>query len=479
MPRAQQGEFMADLALCYTPATELTRRIRAKEISPVEVVRNSLARIEEVNPRLNCFCFVYPEEALALARAAEAAVVAGKPLGPLHGVPIAIKDLTPTKGKRTTLGSYTHEHWVPDHDAAIVESLARAGAIMVGKTTTPEFAYSSFTESPLWGITRNPWNAERTPGGSSGGSGAAVAAGCVPLAEGTDMGGSVRIPAAWCGIVGLKPSLGRIPMDILPSVFDNISHFGPLARTIDDARLFLQAAQGPDDRDIQSNGTPLALEGPQPGSIKGLKLALNIDLGCYGVDSEVEAAVRAAAAALTEAGATVEEVELPWTRRVADGWGETWQVFMAAYFGHLLEEYRDKMDPRVVALIEAGNRMSARDYKRLEIERTEQWRSFLPIIRKYDALLCPTMSVAAPPVGRDDAMYSADRGDGLYHGLDMCGQFNNLAPCPALSVPAGFTRDKLPVGLQIVGRRWRDDTVLTIGKALEGVRPWAARRPPI
>jgi Asp-tRNA(Asn)/Glu-tRNA(Gln) amidotransferase A subunit family amidase len=470
---------MTDLELCFTPATELARRVRSKEISPVEVISNSLARIEEINPRLNCFCFVYPEEALALARAAEAAVMAGKPLGPLHGVPIAIKDLTPTKGKRTTLGSYTYEHWVPDHDAAIVESVARAGAIMVGKTTTPEFAYSSFTESPLWGITRNPWNPERTPGGSSGGSGAAVATGCVPLAEGTDMGGPARIPAAWCGIVGLKPSLGRIPMDILPSVFDNISHFGPLARTIDDARLFLQAAQGPDDRDIQSNGTPLALEGPQPGSIKGMKLALNIDLGCYGVDREVEAAVRAAAAALTEASATVEEVEIPWTRRVGDGWNETWQVFMAAHFGHLLDEYRDRMDPHVVALIEAGNRMSARDYKRLEIERTDQWRSFLPILRKYDALLCPTTSVAAPPVGRDDAIYNADRSDGLYHALDMCMQFNNLAPCPALSVPAGFTRDNLPVGLQIVGRRWRDDTVLTIGKALEGVRPWAARRPPV
>ena len=200
---------MADLELCYTPATELARRIRAKKISPVEAVKNSLARIAEINPKLNCFCFVYPEDALQKAREAEAAVTAGKPLGPLHGVPIAIKDLTPTKGKRTTLGSYTHEHWVPDYDAVIVEKLAGAGAIMLGKTTTPEFAYSSFTESPLWGITRNPWNPERTPGGSSGGSGAAVASGCVPLAEGTDMGGSVRIPAAWCGIVGLKPKIGR------------------------------------------------------------------------------------------------------------------------------------------------------------------------------------------------------------------------------------------------------------------------------
>ncbi|MGH6928505.1 MAG: amidase, partial [Dongiaceae bacterium] len=458
---------MTDLALCYAPATELARRMRAKEISPVEVVKNSLARIDEVNPKLNCFCFVYPEEALQKARAAEAAVAAGRPLGALHGVPIAIKDLTPTKGKRTTLGSYTHEHWVPDHDAAIVEKLTAAGAIMVGKTTTPEFAYSSFTESPLWGVTRNPWNSERTPGGSSGGSGAAVASGCVPLAEGTDMGGSVRIPAAWCGIVGLKPSLGRIPLDLLPSVFDNISHFGPLARTIDDARLFLAATQGPDERDIQSIGTPLALDGPQPGSVKGMRFALNIDLGCYVVDPEVEAAVREAARALADAGATVEEVAVPWTRRIADAWVEVWQVFMAAYFGHLLEQYRDKMDPHVVALIEAGNKMPAAHYKRLEIERTEQWRSFHPILQKYDAFLCPTMRVPAVRVGDRDERYYAMQEGGRYYGLDMTGQFNLLAPCPVLSVPAGWSKDGLPIGLQIVGRRWRDDTVLTIGKALE------------
>ncbi|MGH6962587.1 MAG: amidase, partial [Dongiaceae bacterium] len=319
----------------------------------------------------------------------------------------------------------------------------------------------------------------RTPGGSSGGSGAAVASGCVPLAEGTDMGGSVRIPAAWCGIVGLKPSLGRIPLDLLPSVFDNISHFGPLARTIDDARLFLSAVQGPDERDIQSIGTPLALNGPHPGSINGMRFALNIDLGCYVVDAEVEAAVREAARALTAAGATVEEVKIPWTRRIADAWVEVWQVFMAAYFGHVLEQYRDKMDPHVVALIEAGNKMPAAHYKRLEIERTEQWRSFYPILQKYDAFLCPTMRVPAPRVGERDEGYYAMREDGRYYGLDMTGQFNLLAPCPALSVPAGWSKDGRPIGLQIVGRRWRDDTVLTIGKALEAAQPWADKRPPI
>ena len=256
-----------DIDLSFTPATELARRIRSRDLSPLEVVKASLARIEEVNPRLNCFCFVYPDEAIDLARDAERALEGNGAVGPLHGVPIAIKDLTPTKGKRTTMGSYAFEHWVPDKSALLVERLQAAGAIMVGKTTTPEFAYSSFTDSPLWGVTRNPWNPERTPGGSSGGSGAAVASGCVPLAEGTDMGGSVRIPAAWCGLVGLKPSFGRIPLDFLPTQFDTIQHFGPLARTVDDARLFLSVAQGPDELDVMSLAPPIDRSGLLDSSV--------------------------------------------------------------------------------------------------------------------------------------------------------------------------------------------------------------------
>jgi Asp-tRNA(Asn)/Glu-tRNA(Gln) amidotransferase A subunit family amidase len=470
---------MADLDLCYTPATELARLIRQGELSPVRLIENSLARIAEVNPKLNCFCFTYPDEAIEKAKQAERAVKRGDKLGPLHGVPIAIKDLTPTKGKRTTLGSYCFENWVPDWNATIVDKLEAAGAIMVGKTTTPEFAYSSFTESPLWGVTRNPWNPERTPGGSSGGSGAAVASGCVPLAEGTDMGGSVRIPASWCGLVGLKPSLGRISQNLLPSLFDNISHFGPLARTIEDARLFLKVTQGPDDRDIQSIDTPIDLDSPFPKSAKGLRLALDLDMAIYAIDPEVERLVMKSVKALQDAGAIVEEVSLPWNRRVTEAWTETWQVFMAAYFGDYLEKFRDKMDRHVVALIEAGNKMSARHYKRIEIERSEQWKAFYPILQKYDAFLCPTMSRDAPPAEEDDDKYYADWGDGRYHGLDITGQFNMIAACPALSVPAGWSKDGLPVGLQIVGPRWRDDVVLRVGAALEQIQPWADRRPPL
>jgi Asp-tRNA(Asn)/Glu-tRNA(Gln) amidotransferase A subunit family amidase len=471
---------MVDLDLCYTPAAVLAERIRTKKLSPVELVKNALARIEQVNPKLNCFAFVYPEESIELAKKAEQAVMKGEKLGALHGVPLAIKDLTPTRGKRTTLGSYAFEHNVPDRDATIVTRLTQqAGGIMVGKTTTPEFAYSSYTESPLWGITRNPWNTGRTPGGSSGGSGAAVSSGCVPIAEGTDMGGSVRIPAAWCGIVGLKPSLGRIPMDILPSQFDTISHFGPLARTTDDARLFLEAAQGPDDSDILSKTDRLDLSKPLDGNIKGMKFALDMDLSCYYVHPDVEKNLLTAVEALKAAGATVEEVHLDWPRRFNDMWLELWAVFMSAYFGDTLEKYRAKMDPNVVSLIERGNAMSATHYKRLEIERTEQWNRFRPVIEKYDAFLCPTMTIPAPPVGGDDNDFYADRTDGLYHGTDMTALFNNLAPCPGLSVPTGFSSEGLPTSLQIIARRGRDDTALRIGRALEIARPWAEKRPAV
>jgi Asp-tRNA(Asn)/Glu-tRNA(Gln) amidotransferase A subunit family amidase len=383
------------------------------------------------------------------------------------------------KGKRTTMGSYAFEHFVPEESALIVERLLGAGAIMVGKTTTPEFAYSSFTESPLWGVTRNPWDTDRTPGGSSGGSGAAVASGCVSLAEGTDMGGSVRIPAAWCGVVGLKPSYGRIPLDFLPTQFDTIHHFGPLARTVEDARLFLSVAQGPDSRDIMSAVPPVDLSGSSGDSVEGLRLALDVDLGHYAIAAEVEKAVRSAAAALADAGAVVDEVDVGWRRDIADAWVDHWGVYLAAIFGEKLEEFRERMDPRVVRLMDAGFALGAVDFKRIEFVRTRAWKQLAPILERFDALLCPTMSQVARPVDEDDFVWYADRGDGLYHGLDMTCQFNFVSQCPALSVPAGWTESGLPIGLQIVAKRYRDDQALRIGAALERHRPWADRRPPI
>jgi Asp-tRNA(Asn)/Glu-tRNA(Gln) amidotransferase A subunit family amidase len=470
---------MSDIELAYMPATELARLIREKRLSPVDVVRNALERIEEVNPTLNCFCFVYPEEVLELARAAERAVMSGDDIGPLHGLPFAIKDLTPTKGKRTTLGSHVYEDWVPGQDAAIVEALSGAGGIMVGKTTTPEFAHSGFCHSPLWGVTRNPWNPERTPGGSSGGSAAAVATGCAALAEGTDMLGSVRIPAAYCGIVGLKPSLGRIPMDILPSAFDTISHFGPLTRTVDDAALMLGIVQGPDERDILSLSPSIDVPVPLSGDVRGRRMALSVDLGFFAIDEDVASNTRAAASALADAGAQVEEVELGWTRDLVDAGWDLWNVFIAAYFGQHLEEWRDRMDPQVVDQMEAGFAISAVEYKRLEYLRTRAWRDLVTLFESYDALLCPTAST--PPQGAEalDADFFEDDSDGLFHGLELTGVFNLVAPCPVLSVPSGFTRDGLPTGLQIVGPRHDDVGVLDIGAALERQRPWHDRHPTV
>lgn len=469
---------MTDLNLAYTPATTLARMILKKKISPVEVMENCLERIDEVNPKLNCFCFTYPEEAMRKARTAEQAIVAGQRTGALHGIPVAIKDLTATRGKTTTMGSHIYEHWVPDASAAIVEKLETAGAIIVGKTTTPEFAYDGFTHSSLWGQTRNPWNPACTPGGSSGGSGAAVSAGCVPLAEGSDMGGSVRIPASFCGIFGLKPSLGRIPMDILPSLYDNISHFGPLARTIDDIALFMSVAQGPDERDIQSITTPQNFHVPVPDDLSGFNLAFSMDLGHVEIDPDVQDTVRNALEMLLGAGAKITKVDLSWTPELQKVWNEYWKVFMAAYFGHHLEEWRERMDPNVVALIEGGMAISAVEYKRLEITRSIAWRKLSAILTRFDSLLCPVMTMGAPQVDATSMdFYKIE--NGRYHGMDLTAVFNLFGQCPALSIPAGFNKKKMPIGLQVVGQRFNDYSTLCIGAAIDKILGFSKHRPKI
>lgn len=477
-----------NLDLCYLPATELALRIRDGSLSPVEVIDNALERVGEINPGLNAFCFVYPEEARAIAREREAEAKQGKLRGPLHGVPIAIKDVTPTKGKRTTLGSFAYEHNVPDHDAPIVEALINAGGIVIGKTTTPEFAYGGFTESPLWGISRNPWDPERTPGGSSGGAGIAVATGCVPIAEGCDMGGSVRIPASFCGTVGYKPSFGRIPFTILPSQFDQFSHFGPLTRTIADTALFLQITQGPDERDIQSLKPALDFTEQPNLDLRGVRLALCLDFSNRFWHPEVEAAVRKSAEALREAGAEIEEVSLSerWGIELDEAWAKHWAVYLATFFHHVLPECRTKMDPRVVDYIDRGLAMSAVEFKSIEIQRTEAWKELAPILTRCDALLCPTMAQPAMRVGRADTGYGQLDAEGRYRCVDVTAVFNFVSQCPALSVPCGWaqtpvtpTGTGLPIGLQIVGRRFDDLTPLRIGAALERYQPWAQTRPPI
>ncbi len=388
--------------LTYLSALEMAALIREKSVSPVTLVENALTRIEEVNGKLNCFCFTYPDESLRKAKSAEQAIGSGRNLGPLHGVPIAIKDLTPTKGKTTTLGSLAYQHWVPDRDALVVQNLLGAGAIMVGKTTTPEFAYSSLTDSPLWGITRNPWDPTRTPGGSSGGSAAAVVSGCVALAEGSDAGGSVRIPAAHSGCVGLKPSSGRIPFEFLATQYDYMLCHGPLCRTVADAALFLKVCQGPDERDLNTLSPALAVPIPPPSDVAGMKLALSIDLGYYHVDPDVAANTRAAADALRQAGAHVEEVELGWTKSFNEAWWGYWGVFEATHFGQHLDRWRDQMHPTVVTAMEEGLGMNAVELMNTETVYTEAWEQLRPILERFDILLCPTESIPAPPVDYDE-----------------------------------------------------------------------------
>lgn len=464
--------------LCMTSATELARMVRRREVSPVELVEASLARIEAVQPVNNPFALVLADEARAAARGAEAAAMRGD-AGPLHGLPVAFKDFTPTRGHRTTRGSVAFRDWVPDFDPVIVRRFKEAGAIIVGKTTTPEFAHAGHTRSPLFGNTTNPWDPTKSAGGSSGGSGVAVTTGCLALAEGTDMGGSIRIPAALCGCVGLKPSLGRIPMDILPTVFDDMSHFGPLARTVEDAALFLRVAEGPDPADISSQRVPMPLperlDGPD-ADVRGLRIALSRDQGFMAVDAEVIANLEAVADALRDAGAVVEEVALPWAAELVDAWDAWWGVVLAAAFGDVVPEYRDRMDPDVVALIEAGQRLDAVSFARIDQLRTRQWRQLAAVFAEHDALICPTMARAAPD---KDANAGASRvdADGRLHALDMTSVLNMVAQCPALSVPSGVTAEGLPTAVQIVANRFDDGMALRIGAAIEKARPWRAWAP--
>lgn len=457
---------MADLELAYLSAGEQAQRVASGDVSPVELVGNALDRIAEINDSLNCFCFVWDDEARVAAQRAADAVVGGDDLGVLHGVPIALKDTTPTAGHTTTLGSYSHQHWVPEHDGAIASALQRAGAIVIGKTTSPEFAHSLVTESPLWGVTRNPWNTDLSTGGSSGGSGAAVASGCVALAEGSDMGGSVRIPAAWCGVVGLKPGLGRIPMDVLPALFDTISHHGPIARCVDDARLFLSATQGPEESDVLSVTTALDLTQSVVPDVRGKRIGLSIDLDDWHVAPGVAAAVQNAADALSDAGAEVVEVHPRFTGIEENEWNKLWEVFMATYYGHLVPEFGDRMDPNLLGIIERGFAMSAVEYKKVDYTRSDLWRRMRPILEANDALLCPTMATGPIPASISDwDRPSFD--DGQNYDPDMTAVWNLISPCPVLSVPCGLDENGMPVGAQLVGRRWNESGLLQIGGALE------------
>ena len=466
---------MTSSDLAFTPATELAGLIRARKLSPVELTRAVLDRIERLNPIVNAFCTVTPDVALAAAREAEQAVMKGEVRGPLHGVPFSIKDLHYTKGIRTMSGSFIFERRVPDVDPPVVRRLKQAGGVLLGKTTTPEFGWKGLGDCPVTGITRNPWNTAMTTGGSSAGAGAATAAGLGPIHQGSDGAGSIRIPSGFCGIFGLKPSYGRVPMWPI-SNNDYASHMGPMTRTVADAAAMLSIMAGPDDWDRTSlEARPDDYIRKLDAGITGLRVAFSPDLGGFPVDAEVAALVRDAVRAFDGLGCVVEEVK-PGFADSHDLIRCLWSAHEAGNYAQYLREWRDRMDPGLVACIEDGLQYSMVEYVEARGQKLAYCDTVRPLFEKFDLLLTPTLSVAAFPVGR------LNPGHWPQHAWDWIrwASFSypfNFTGQPAASVPAGFTPDGLPVGLQIVGRRFADLTVLQAAAAFEAARPWAQRRP--
>ena len=470
---------MRDLTL--TPAVELARLYRGRKVSPLEVVQAVLARIDALNPRVNAVVTVAREAALVQARRATASLRRGAALPPLFGVPVGIKDVTPTKGIRTTYGSKLFETHVPDDDALVVQRLRAAGAIVIGKTNTPEFAFGPNTVNAVFGATRNPWNLALTAGGSSGGSAAALATGMCTLAEGTDLGGSLRGPAAFCGVVGFRTTPGLIPR--YPSVlaWDTYSVEGPMARTVADAALMLSVMAGPDDRspisyDVDTRAFTKAVKAP---SVKGTRIAWTPDLGgMVPIDREVQAVFERAVGVLRAAGARMEAVwpdmsDVPEIVRLTRG------LLMVARHADKLSEHRAILQEGLVENTELGLALSSRDVARGELLRTRQWQRVREFFARRDLLITPTAATPPFPIEQPHVMEINGRplGKGMQRSY-LTYAFSVLG-LPAISIPCGFTSAGLPVGLQIVGKPRGEAGVLRAAAAFEAAQPWAEHLPPV
>jgi aspartyl-tRNA(Asn)/glutamyl-tRNA(Gln) amidotransferase subunit A len=464
--------------LCYLPATEMAKRIRAKKLSPVEIVTALLERIEAVNPKVNCYCVVRADEALAQARKAERAVMrkkSGAGLGPLHGVPFSVKDLLITKGIRTMRGSKMYEHFVPEENAPAVDRLLAAGGILLGKTTTPEFGWKGVTDSPVTGITRNPWDLEKTPGGSSGGASAQVAAGLGPLAIGTDGGGSIRIPAGFAGIFGHKPSFGRVPQ-FPASPFYTLAHAGPMTRTVADAALMLKAMAGAHESDrLSLEGAPDDYLAKLNRGVRGKRIAWSPDLGYARVDPQVAALTAKAARSFSKLGAKVEQVN-PNFGNPSEPFGKLWLSGAAGLLKDALPQWESQLDPGLVDQVKRGMAYSAAELVQVAIFRHQFWDKVRRFFETYDLLLTPTLAVLPFRVGVNHPEQGIREPKDWMDWTPFSYPFN-LTHLPAATVPCGFSAEGLPVGLQIVGRRFADTTVLQAAAAFEKAHPWAGARP--
>jgi aspartyl-tRNA(Asn)/glutamyl-tRNA(Gln) amidotransferase subunit A len=455
-------------------AVEALALFRARGLSPVELMQATIVRAEELEPSVNAFAVTHFERALEQARSAEARYASGD-ARPLEGLPVAIKDEVPIEGDPCSEGSLLEADTIADHTAPIARRILDAGGIVHARTTTPEYSCAGFTHSRLWGVTRNPWAPEWSPGGSSGGSAAALAAGTATLASGSDIGGSIRLPASFCGVVGFKPPYGRVPVDP-PYNLDAYCHDGPLARTVADCALFENVIAGPDPRDAASIRPKLEIPERLEG-IEGARIALCLRLGDFPLDPEVEANTLAVGDALREAGALVEEVELSWRRQEIS---HAAFVHFGAIFGRDIargaEAHRDLMTPYALAMVEWSLEAIERTsfLEGLELEA----RIFEPLgalLERFEALVCPTAGTRGLVAGDDYVDHGLEVGGVVlerYFDALMTPPFNIASRCPALAVPSGFADNGVPTGVQIVGRTFDDVTVFRVGAALERVRPW-------
>jgi amidase len=470
-----------DRDLCFTPASELVRWYRTRRVSPLEVVQAVLARIDAVNPVVNAYVTLAREAALAAARRATAALRRGATLPPLHGVPVSIKDLAATRGIRTTWGSVIYADHVPAEDALPVERLRAAGAIVLGKTNTPEFGAGGNTFNAVFGATRNPWNPALTCGGSSGGAAVALATGMGPLAHGTDLGGSLRTPAAFCGVVGFRTTPGLVPTYPRDLAWDSLSVTGPMARTVRDTALMLSVMAGPDDRaplsyDVDTRAFRAAVRRP---SIRGWRVAWTPDLdGLLPVDREVARVAEGATRVFRALGARVTP-EAPSFVELGDVVLGTRGLSMVALHADKLPRWRDRMQPGLVWNIEQGLALTARDIARAERLRTVLWERVRRFMERYELLVLPTAAVRPFPVEQPYPTEIDGKPLENYTQWFFLTYAISVTGLPVVSVPAGFTDDGLPVGIQIVGRRRQEAAVLRAAAAFEAASPWADRIPPV
>jgi aspartyl-tRNA(Asn)/glutamyl-tRNA(Gln) amidotransferase subunit A len=472
--------------ICRMDTVTLAGRIKAKELSPVEVVEAVLGRLERLDPVLHAFTTVTADDARAEARRIEQDIAAGREVGPLAGVPTGVKDLICTKGVRTASGSYAYADFVPDEDDVVVERIKAAGAIIIGKTQVPEFGYSGTGQTPLAEPTANPWRLDRTSGGSSAGSGAAVATGIGPFSLGSDGGGSVRIPASFCGLCGVKATMGRVPLypgtkdERYPGVssWESLEHIGPITRTVADAALVLSVIAGPDDRDrLSLPAAGFDWRAAAGGDIAGMRVAYSPDLGYAAVDPEVRQIVdRAALVFERDLGCTVEHADPGWPDPYETLWGLVINESDLAGLRKLADALGDRMSPHLADALRAD--WTAEQLTSAVMGRKAVYNAAWRLFRTYDLLLTPTLAVPPFEHGIQGPTEIDGRAVEPFYWLSFTFPFN-LTGQPAATVPAGWTTDGLPVGLQIAGRRLDDPTVLRAAAAYEAAAPWRDRWPPL